>query len=46
MSELNEKQKSFVEMIRKFATDYGIDVDDPEKGRWNFDSITGKFTKV
>jgi hypothetical protein len=43
---LNEKQKEYVDKVRSLATDHGIDVDDPEKGRWNFNADTGVFNKL
>ncbi len=43
---LNAKQDEYLVEVRKLASDHGIEVDNPEKGRWNFNVYTGVFSKL
>lgn len=38
--------KMFNDRVGSLAREYGINPDDPSKGRWDFNSATGVFTKV
>lgn len=38
--------KMFNDRIAQLARDYGIEPDDPTKGKWDFNSTTGTFTKT
>ncbi|OHD18483.1 MAG: hypothetical protein A2Y38_13760 [Spirochaetes bacterium GWB1_59_5] len=38
--------KMFNDRIAQLARDYGIEPDDPAKGKWDFNSTTGTFTKT
>lgn len=38
--------KSYMDKVAEIAKDHGIDVDDPTKGKWNFDSGSMKFTNI
>jgi len=38
--------KAYTDRVGAIAKEHGIDVDDPSKGRWNFDSKTSIFTRI
>jgi hypothetical protein len=44
--ELVNKQNEYINVVKTLAKSKNIDVDDPEKGKWNFDTDTMTFTKV
>ena len=46
LKEMLVVNQAFIGIVRKIATDHGIDVDDPSKGRWSLDTETMKFTKI
>jgi hypothetical protein len=41
-----EVQNSFMDRVNDLAKDYGIDVTDPTKGRWDLNTATGVFSLV
>lgn len=43
---LEKAQNDFLEAAKNIATSYGIDVNDPNKGKWNLDTTSMKFTKI
>jgi hypothetical protein len=45
-TELVKVQEQFVTKAREFATNLGIDVDNPDKGRWDLDTTSMTFTKI
>lgn len=43
---IQQVAKTFDERVAVFARAHGIDVDDPQKGKWTFDGKEGTFTRT
>ena len=43
---VQQNANAYMSAVKEIARAHQIDVDDPSKGKWNFDAVNGEFQRV